>query len=33
VVIPSGSLVDQKLAKNSVFYGMVGKMKGKWAMF
>jgi hypothetical protein len=28
-VIPSGPSKDQKLAKNSVLYEMVGKMKGK----
>jgi hypothetical protein len=32
-VIPSGPSKDKKLAKNSVFYGMLGKMKGKFAIF
>jgi hypothetical protein len=32
-VIPSGPSKDQNLAKNSIFYRMVEKMKGKLAIF
>jgi hypothetical protein len=32
-VIPSVPSKDQNLSKNSVLYKMVGKIKGKWAIF
>jgi hypothetical protein len=31
--MPSGPSKDRKLAKHSVLYEMVEKLKGKWAMF